>query len=326
MKLKRNVILAGALLLALSQSLIAFAQPYPVRPIRVIAAQGPGSSLDTLLRILVPGLTQILGEQLVVDNRGGAGGMLGVEVASRATPDGHTLLVAARPSMITSMFIYPNLTFDSRKDFEPISMTSDPYSLLVVNPSLPVKSVKELIALAKAQPGKFRMASAGVGSSSHLGGVLFNSMAGVNFLHVPYKGGGASTAAVIAGEAHWTVIPAAAAATHVQAGRLRALAMSAKERSPLAPDLPTIHESGVPGYEYGSWNGFFAPKGTPRAIINKVHAAVQKVLAAPEVKKLYATQGLVPKGSASPEEFRKYYLADFDQIAKIVKIAGLKRE
>lgn len=323
--MKKGLVISGLLLLSYEAG-IALAQDYPVRPIRVIAAQGPGSSLDTLLRIITPGLSEIIGQQLVIDNRGGAGGMLGVEVASRATADGYTLLVAARPSMIISRFTYPKLTFDARKDFEPISMTAEAYSLLVVSPSLPVKSVKELIALGKAQPGKFIMASAGVGSSSHLGGVLFNNMAGVNFLHVPYKGGGASTAAVIAGEAHWTVIPAAAAATHVQAGRLRALALSARERSPLTPDLPTIGESGVPGYEYGTWNGVFAPKGTPRAIINKWHAALQKVLAEPKVKKLYATQGLVPKGSTNPEEFRKYYLADFDQIAKIVKIAGLKPE
>jgi tripartite-type tricarboxylate transporter receptor subunit TctC len=323
--MKRSMILLTALAILLEAGL-AFAQDYPVRPIRVIAAQGPGSSLDTLLRIIVPGMSEILGQQLVVDNRGGAGGMMGVEAASRAAPDGYTFLVGARPSMIISTFTYPKLTFDARKDFEPISMTADAHAVLVVPPNLPVKSVKELIALAKAQPGKLNMASAGVGSSSHLGGVLFNNMAGIKTVHVPYKGGGAAATAVIAGEAQWTLIPAAAVAGHVQAGRLRAIGISSRQRSPLTPDMPTIDEAGVSGYEYGTWNGFFAPKGTPRAVINKVHAAIQSVLADPGVKKLYATQGLVPQGSASPEEFRKHYLADFDQIARIVKIAGLKPE
>jgi tripartite-type tricarboxylate transporter receptor subunit TctC len=312
-----------ALLLPAAHTL---AQGYPERPIRVIAAQGVGSSLDTITRILTPRMSEILGQQLVVDNRGGAGGTLGIEAGSRATPDGYTLLVGAPSSMIISQFTYRKLNFDPIKDFEPISMTVNAPGVLVVHPSVPVNTVKELIALANQQPGKLNMASAGVGSSSHLSGVMFASMAAIDTVHVPYKGGGAMSGAVVSGEAHWAIGPAAALAGHIQAKRLKAIAISTTERSPMMPDLPTIHGSGVPGYEYTSWNGFFAPRGTPRAIIERVHSAILKTLAAPQVKKLFANQGLVPEGSATPGEFRQFFLTEFKRIEQLVRIAGLKPE
>lgn len=198
--------------------------------------------------------------------------------------------------------------------------------LMVVNPGVPAKSVKELIALARAQPGKLNMASAGIGSSSHLSGVMFTNLAGINTVHVPYKGGGPMAGSVVAGESHWAIAPAAALMGHVKAGRMRALAISSKKRSPLLPDLPTIDEAGVPGYEYTTWNGFFAPKGVPRPILTKLYSTVQKALAAPDLKQQYANQGLEPLGSASPEEFGKFFRSDFERIAKLVKIAGIKPE
>lgn len=304
----------------------AEAQKYPERPIRVIAAQSAGSSLDTIARIVTNKLAESFGQQLVVDNRGGAAGVIGLEIGARAAPDGYTMVVGASSSMIVSKFTYRKLAFDAEKDFDPVSLIVIADGLLVVHPNLPAKTVKDLIALAKASPGKLNMASAGVGSSSHLSGVMFTTLAGIQSVHVPYKGGGPMAAAVVAGESQWVIAPAAALMGHVKAGRLRALAISTKKRSPLLPDLPTIDEAGVPGYEFFSWNGFFAPKGTPRPIVNTWHAAIQKALAAPDVKQLYAAQGLVPAGSASPEEFGRFFRADFERVEKLVRIAGIKPE
>jgi tripartite-type tricarboxylate transporter receptor subunit TctC len=318
---------AGAVLAVLVVAAAeAPAQPYPIRPIRVIAAQSAGSSLDTVARIITPRMSEMLGQQLVIDNRGGAAGTIGIELAAHAAPDGYTLVVGAVSSMIVSRFTYRKLAFDALKDFDPISLTVNADGLLVVHPGMPVKSVKDLIALAKAQPGKLNMGSAGIGSSSHLSGVMFTSMAGIDTVHVPYKGGGPMAASVVAGESQWAVAPAAALMGHVKAGRMRALAISSRQRSPLLPDLPTIDEAGVPGYEYNSWNAFFAPRGTPRPVIRTLHATVQKALADAEVKRLYAAQGLVPLGSASPEELGKFFREDFNRIGKLVKLAGIKPE
>jgi tripartite-type tricarboxylate transporter receptor subunit TctC len=304
----------------------AFSQTYPVRPIRVIAAQSAGSSLDTITRIVTNKMSELLEQQLVVDNRGGAGGTIGLEIGARATPDGYTLVAGASSSMIISSFTYKKLAFDTLRDFDPVSMIVNADGVMAVHPSVPAKSVKELVALAKAQPGKLNMSSAGVGSSSHLAGVMFTSMAGIDTVHVPYKGGGPMAAAVVAGEAQWCIAPAAALVGHIKAGRMRALALSSKKRSPLLPDLPTIDEAGVPGYEYTSWNGIFVPKGTPRPIIKRLHATIQKALAEPSVRQQFANQGLVPLGSASPEEFGKFVRSDYDRIGKLVKIAGIRPE
>jgi tripartite-type tricarboxylate transporter receptor subunit TctC len=292
----------------------------------VIAAQSAGSSLDTLVRIVTPRISELIGQQLVIDNRGGAGGTIGIEMVARSAPDGYTALVGASSSMIVSRFSYKSLPFDVLKDFDAVSNIVNADAVLATHPSLPAKTVKELVALAKAQPGKLNMSSAGVGSSSHLAGVMFTTLAGINSVHVPYKGGGPMAAAVIANESQWCIAPAAALVGHIKSGRLRALAISSKQRSALLPELPTVDEAGVPGYEYNSWNGFFVPKGTPRAIINKLHAAIQKALADPEVLKAYAAQGLTPSGSESPEAFARYFRGDFERIAKLVQVAGIKPE
>jgi len=321
----RNLLNFGLLALTCAVG-AASAQPYPSKPIRVIAAQSAGSSLDTITRIVTTKMSEAIGQQMVIDNRGGAGGIIGIELAARSIPDGYTLLVGAPSSMIISTFTYRNLVFDAAKDFDPISLIVNAEGVLAVNSGVAAKSVKELIALAKAQPGKLNMASAGIGSSSHLAGVMFTTLTGIETIHVPYKGGGPMAAAVVGGEAQWLIAPAASVVGQIKAGRLRALALSSKTRSALLPELPTIDEAGVPGYEYTSWNGFFAPRGTPRAIIMKVHAAVQKVLAEPDVKQLYANQGLAPLGSESPEAFGRFFNAEFERIARLVKVAGVKPE
>ena len=301
------------------------AQTYPNKPVRVILPQLPGSSVDTILRIVTPKMSEMLGQQFIVDNRGGAGGLIGAQIGARSTPNGYTLIAGAASSLIITSFVYKTLGFDPLKDFEPISLIVAAESVLVVNNNVQAKSVKELIALAKASPGQLRMASAGVGSSSHLAGILLTSLAGIDILHVPYKGG-MSPMSVAMGETHFAIGPMAAHMTNIKTGRVRALGISSQQRSPLMPDLPTIAEAGVPGYEYTSWNGFFAPRGVPRPIITKLHSTLQKVLAEPDVKQYYANQGLVPMGSASPEEFGKFFRTDFDRVAKLVKIAGLKPE
>ncbi len=299
---------------------------YPQRPIRMIAAQSAGSSLDTLLRITAAKMSDQLGQQIVIDNRGGAGGTIGVELAARAPADGYTLLAGASSSMIVSSFTYKKLPFDTLKDFAPISLFANVEAVFVVNPSLPVKSVNEFLALARAQPGKLNMASAGVGASSHLAGLLFVSATGINTTHIPYKGGGPMTTAVIGNEAQWAISPAAALVGQIRAGRLRALAISSRQRSPILPELPTIAEAGVPGYEYVSWNGVLAPAGTPRAIVARVHAAMHKVAALPEVKEQYAAQGLAPSASESPDEMMRMIRADYAAIGSVVKTAGIKPE
>jgi len=300
--------------------------PYPHRPIRMVAAQSAGSSLDTILRIFAARMSDVLGQQIVIDNRGGAGGTIGVELAARAPADGYTLLAGASSSMVISSFTYKKLPFDTLKDFTPISLFANVEAVFVVNPGLPVKSVSEFLALAKSQPGKLNMGSAGVGSSSHLAGLLFVSFTGINSTHVPYKGGGPMTTAVVGGEAQWAISPAAALVGQIRAGRLRALAISSRQRSPILPDLPTIAEAGVPGYEYASWNGVLAPTGTPRAIVNRVHGVMHKVAAMPDVKEQFATQGLAPAASESPEEMARLIRDDYARLGKVVKAAGITPE
>jgi tripartite-type tricarboxylate transporter receptor subunit TctC len=302
------------------------AENYPTRPVRVIAAQSAGSSLDTIVRIVTPRLSELLGQQMVIDNRGGAGGTIGVELAARAAPDGYTALIGASSSMIVSRFTYRSLPFDVLKDFDAVSNLVNADAVLVIHPAVAAKSVKDFVALAKAQPGKLNMSSAGVGSSSHLAGTMFNTLAGINTVHVPYKGGGPMAAAVVAGEAQWCIAPAAALVGHIKSGRVRALAISSRQRSALLPDLPTVDEAGVAGYEYGSWNGVFMPTRTPRAIVSKLHASIQKALVDPDVVKAYAAQGLAPAGSESPEAFAKYFRGDFERITKLVQVAGIKPE
>ena len=304
----------------------AAAQTYPDKPIRVIVAQSAGSSMDTVTRIITGKMTETLGQQIVIDNRGGAAGIIGIEMGAKAVPDGYTLVVGAPSSMIIATFTYRTLPFDGKRDFAPISPIVNAEGVLVVNPAVPAKTVRELIALAKAQPGKLNMASAGIGSSSHLAGVMFTNLAGIDSVHVPYKGGGPMAAAVVGGEAQWLIAPAASVAGQIKAGRLRALGITSQQRSPLMPELPTIDEAGVSGYLYTSWNAMFAPRVTPRAIIGKLHAAIQKAVADPEVRQQFGSQGLFPLGSESPEAFARFFQDEFVRVARVVKAAGVKPE
>jgi tripartite-type tricarboxylate transporter receptor subunit TctC len=297
------------------------AKGYPERSIRMIVPNAPGSSVDTLSRIMGAGLSQVLGQQVVMDNRAGAAGVIGMEIAKASNPDGYTMIAATTAASTIARILQKTPTFDPVKDYDYVVQFAETPNLLVVTPSLPIKSTKDLIDYARNNKGKFNMASAGAGSQSHLSGAYFQQAAGIDSLHVPYKGGGASTGAVVAGESHWTLTPAAAVMGHVGAGRLRAIGHSLPKASPLLPGIPPIADT-IKGFDYSGWQGFFVPKGTPKAITDKLRDAVIKTTELPEVKKALVAQGteIVIRG---PAEFRKVVEMSMVQNEKVVKAVGL---
>jgi len=305
MKFRRILALGIAAALATSTSALqaAEASNWPQRPIRLIMPNAPGSSNDTLARIIAVKIGEVLGQQIVIDNRAGAGGVVGMEIGKGAAPDGYTLVGASTAAMSIAPHIHSRLPYDPVKDYEYISMFGVTPNVLVVNPNLPIKTVKEFVDWAKVQGPKANMASAGAGAQSHLTGAALMVAAGIQSTHVPYKGGGASVAAVVANESQWTITPAPAVMGLVKSGRLRALGHSLPERTPLLPDLPSVGET-VKGFKYSGWNGLLAPKGTSRAVLTKVREAVLKAAAMPELKEQFATQGAVVQTS-TPEAFRE---------------------
>jgi tripartite-type tricarboxylate transporter receptor subunit TctC len=320
-------LVAGALSACISAAVFAASDPresYPVRPIRVVVPNAPGSTTDLLGRILFTRMSDRLGKQLVVDNRPGAGGTLGMDIASRAAPDGYTLTGVAASMLTIVPHTYRKLPYDPLRDFVPVGLFVTAQTALCLNANLPAKSVREFIELAKTK-GQLNMASAGVGSTSHLGGVMFATLAGIPANHVPYKGGGPSIAAVAQGEAQWTVPPLSAAVPQVRAGRMRCIATGGDRRSSVTPDLPTIAESGVPGFRYYGWNGIVAPRGTLRAIITKLNETMGEVLTSADTRKLYLELGEEPV-HGSPEAFGKLIREDYDAMGKLVKLAGIKPE
>jgi len=297
------------------------AKDFPSRPIRMIVPNAPGSSVDTLSRIIGTGLSQVIGQQIVIDNRAGAAGVIGMEIAKNANPDGYTMIAATTAASTIARILQKNPTFDPVQDYDYVVQFAETPNLLVVNPSLPIKSVKELVDYAKSNKGRFNMASAGAGSQSHLSGAYFQQAAGIESLHVPYKGGGASVASVIAGESHWTLTPAAAVMSSVNSGRLRPLGHSLPKSTPLLAGIPPIADT-IKGFDYSGWQGFFVPKGTPKAITDKLRAAVIKTTELPEIRKALAVQGteIVIRG---PAEFRKVVQDSMIQNEKVVKAVGL---
>lgn len=321
---RRLWILIGCIVFA-PGAFAAEATDYPIRPIRMILPQTPGSTTDILGRIVFTRVADRFGRQIVVDNRPGAGGTLGMETAARATPDGYTLVAVAASMLAITPHVYRKLPYDPLKDFVPVGLYVLAQTALCVNNALPVKTVRDLVELSKTKPGGLNMASAGIGSTSHLGGLMLAMLAGIPANHVPYKGGGPSTAAVAQGESQWTVPPLSAGMPHVRAGRMRCIATGGDKRSSVTPDLPTIAESGVPGFRFYGWNGVIAPRGTWPPIILKFNRAMNEVLASPELRKLYADLGEEPAGG-SPEDFGKLIREDYENLGKLVKMAGIKPE
>jgi tripartite-type tricarboxylate transporter receptor subunit TctC len=296
-------------------------QPYPTRPIRLIVPSSPGGGTDITARIMTPKLSELLGQQVVVENKPGAGTMLGTEIASRATPDGYTLLMGISTLAINPA-MYKKVTYDAIKDFAPISLVVKCPNVLTVNPSVPVKSVKELIAYSKARPGQMNFASAGVGTSPHLSMELFLSMAGLKMVHVPYKGSGQAVIDVVSGYVSVSALSIPTVISYINNGRLRALGVTSDRRTVGAPDIPTIDEAGVPGYEALQWYGMLAPAGTSREIVTKLHGAVVQVLNDPGVRKLLINDGSEPVGT-TPEVFAAFIRSETDKWAKVVREAGI---
>jgi tripartite-type tricarboxylate transporter receptor subunit TctC len=318
--LRKALLLATALIAPVTQA----AESWPARPIRMVISNGPGSAGDILGRIAFMRAAEVLGQSIVVDNRPGAGGTIAVELVARATPDGYTLLATSFATHSVAPHTYKKIGYDPINDFSPISLFAVTQAGLCVNAGLPVKPTRELIDLARARPGKLLMASAGIGSTSHLAGLMFANAAGIESTHVPYKGGGPSAAAIGAGEANWSLGPLAAYVPPWKAGRARCIAVSGEKRSSVFPELPTIGEA-VPGFKFLGWNGVMAPRGTPRAMIDRLNAALVQALKSPEARQLYAAQGEEPSWT-TPEEYAKLIREDYERYGKVVKQAGVKVE
>lgn len=300
----------------------ADAQDYPAKPVRVILSVPAGATPDVTARLVTPGLSNALGQPLVVDNRGGAGGLIGAEIVSKAAPDGYTIFISS-PGALTILPHLRKVPYDTLKDFAPVGLISVGPFVLVTHPSLPVDSVKALIALAKAQPGKLNCASAGNGTANHLALELFKQMAGVNITHVPYKGAPQAVTDVLAGHMDMTFNSIAPIIAHIRAGRMKVLGVASAKRSAQLPEVPTVGEAGVPGFEAENWFGLFAPAQTPKRIIARLNEALVKVVRSPEIQKQFIALGAEPVGN-SPEEFAAFVRRDMEKYAKVVRISGAK--
>jgi tripartite-type tricarboxylate transporter receptor subunit TctC len=319
--------LARTVSLALLLSAIAhdtLAQEYPRKPIRLIMPNAPGSSIDFLGRIVAQRLGDALGEQIVVENRAGAGGVIGMEAVKTAAPDGYTLLAASTAAMTIIPHLRGNLPYDPLRDFAFVSTYALTPNALVVNPGLPIVSARELIDYVRARPGATNMASAGPGSQSHLSGVLLMQMTGMASVHVPYKGGGPSVLSVVTGESQWTITPMPAVIGQVKQGQLRLLAHTLPERSPQFPGTPALAET-IPGYTFSAWTGLLAPRGTPQPVVEKLRATLVAIAATPEFRDAIANQGAVPQTS-TPEEFARLVADEYESMGRAVKTANLKLE
>jgi tripartite-type tricarboxylate transporter receptor subunit TctC len=301
------------------------ANSYPQRPVRLIDPYTPGGGSGLIARFLSDKLAPIWGKQIVVDNRPGAGGAIGTEVATRAAPDGYTLLMGTSGSIGINPSMYPNLSYDPVRDLIAITQTSEQVNILVLHPSVKARSVQELVALAKAQPNTLNFSSAGRGATGHMAGELFKALARIDMSHIPYKGSSPAAVAVIAGEVQLMFGNALAVLPHVDSGKLKAIAVTSRERTRSLPDLPTVAESGVPGYEAMGWNGVFAPAGTPRAIVMKLNAGIRKVLEMPDVRERLESMGSNPVGG-SPEQFGAYVKQEIERWGKVIRDNNLRAE
>ena len=300
-------------------------EQYPVRPIRLLVPFAPGGGGDVVGRIVAQRLSEQLGKPLVIDNRGGAGGTLGVDMAAKAAPDGYTVLLGNVGPIALSPSLYAKLPYDPVRDFAPVTMIASFPNILVANTSLPFKSVQELVAYAKSRPGKLNFGSAGSGTSTHLAGELFKSVAGIDVVHVPYKGGAAALVDVIGGQVAYYFGTLPSSLPLAKAGKVRALGVTSLKRAPAAADLPTIAESGYPGFEMAAWYGLLVPTGTPREIVAKLNTATRAVLALSDVRDRFVQEGSEPIGN-SPAEFGAYIKAEIAKWTAVVKAANVKAD
>jgi len=295
---------------------------FPERPIRFIAANAPGGGLDITARAIAPKLSAAFGQQVIVDNRAGAAGSIASDIVAKSTPDGYTVMVASLGGLAVNTNLYKGLTYHPLRDFAPITWATSGSNVLVVHPSVPAKSVQELIALAKAQPDKLSYGSSGAGNAGHLAGELFNGMAGIKMVHIPYKGGAPAMIDLLAGQIQLIFSSAPTAVPQVKAGRIRGLAVTTARRSVILPELPTIAEAGLPGFEADNWYGVVTTMKTPRAVIDRLNTEIVRALHTADVKQALLTQGLEVRTS-TPQEFGAYMKSEFDKWAKVIKDAGI---
>ena len=300
----------------------AFAEVYPTKPVRMIAPSSPGSGVDIVSRILAQPLGADLGQQVVVDNRAGAGGNIGADIAAKSAPNGYTIIMST-PSQVINAALYKNLSRDLLGEFAPISLVTSGQFVLIVNPSVPVKSVQQFVQLAKSKPGSLHYASAGQGNVTHLAGELFKAAAGVDLTHVPYKGSGPALTEVMGGQVQSMFANIVAGLPAIRSGKVHALAVTGAKRTAAAPDIPTVAESGVPNYEVTGWFGMLAPKGTPRDIVTRLNAVTVKALRLAETKERLSREGLDVVGS-TPAEFAAYLQGEARKWAKAVELSGAR--
>ncbi len=323
---RRNIFLLAGLLLSAAMAAAAVAQggvqSYPSKPVRIMVAQAPGGASDLLIRLLAQKLTESLGQQFVIDNRPGAGGNIGAEIAAKAAPDGHSLFMVSAPHAVAPS-LYKKLPYDLMRDFAPITLVGSEPLCVVVHPSLPVKSIREFVAFLKTRPGQLTYGSTGNGAVNHLATELFKSMAGVDMVHVPYKGSAFAIPDVISGRVPVLFANVSPLLPHIRSGKLRPLAVTASRRSPALPDVPTIAESGYAGYETLNWFGMVAPARTPDDIIRKLNAAMIQTVNLPEVREHYENRGAEPM-TTTPEEMCTFLRSEIEKWAGVVRISGAR--
>lgn len=315
-----HVTVAGVLLAVMSQA-VAQQPAYPTKPIRLIASQSPGGGIDTVARIVATRLTDALGQNVMVDNRAGANGSLAGELTAKSPPDGYTMMLGAVGNLAVNGFFTKNMTYDPLRDLAPVTPAVTSGNVLVVHPSVPVKSLKEFVALARARPGELAYGSSGVGGSGHLATGLLQSMAKIKLLHVPYKGNGPAIANLMSGEVQVAFASPASVVTNINSGRLRALAVGTAARSKQFPQVPTISEAGVPGYESKSWYGFVVAAKTPQPIVMRLNKEIAQVLSRPDVIELMLTQG--EAWTTSPEAFAAFIKTEHDKWGRVIREQGI---
>jgi len=299
------------------------AQTYPTKPIRLLVPSTPGGSVDTLARTIGPRLAERWGQQVIVDNRPGAGGAIAAELVAKAPPDGYTLLIGTVASLASNVSLQKRVPYDPAKDFAPVTLLATQNLMLLVHPSIPAKSVKELVALAKSKPGHLSFASAGTGAGGHLSGELFKMLAGIDMLHVPYKGVAPALVDVISGQVSMTFPSILSSLPHYRSNRLRGLAVTGAKRSAAVPELPTMQEAGVKGYESATWYGIVAPVQTPAEVINRLNSELVAAIRQSEIRERLTSEGADPVGS-SPAEFGAYIRSEIEKWRKVIRAAGIQ--
>lgn len=316
--------LAAASAIAMADSAQAADAPYPTKPVHLIVPFPAGGGADNLARLIMPKVAKVLGQPIVIENKAGAGGNVGAELVAHAAPDGYTLLYGTNGTHAINPSLYRNLNFDPAKDFIPVSRMTEIAAILIINPKVPARSTAELINYARAHPGKLNFASAGNGTTSHLAGELFRTQAGIDIVHIPYRGGALALTDVIGGQVEMMIEVMPNAYPQVRAERVRALAVSTATRFPAAPEIPTIAESGLPGFEASAWDGIFAPAGTPLPVVQRLNAAIRQALEDPELGAALLARGAQPVPGSTPESFMRFIAASAERWGAAVRASGAK--